>query len=184
MDVKGSYPNVFQIWYGADDNVPHHYGVFINHNAPIFSKIPTYRFLKTSWIKAFLKKNGYSLAKFSCAHYRFQSDIIRFLVLYHFGGLYLDLDVKLNGRFGEFLALLVDEYSNRDLMLENLRIYFLWFKRGSKNLEKIIEHYMNMEFIDYDYNVFSLGGLLEQLDVELLPVNVLNKYVKHFVISG
>ena len=183
VDVK-NYPNIFQIWYGKDDNVPPQYTVFIRHNSSIFSKIPTYRFLKTSWIKTFLKNNGYDISKFSSAHYRFQSDIVRFLVLYHFGGLYLDLDVKLNDRFDEFLAFLTNKYSGIDLMLEDLRIYFLWFRKGSQNLEKIIEHYMNMDFIDYDYNIFSLGGLLEKLDIEFLPLKVLERYVKHFVISG
>ncbi len=184
MGAKGGYPNIFQIWYGADDRVPPHYEVFIKHNSPILSKIPTYRFLKTSWINTFLNEKGYSLAKFSGAHYRFQSDIIRFLMLYHFGGLYLDLDVKLSSRFDEFLTFLSNEYSDRDLMTEDLRIYFLWFKKGSPNLKKIIEHYMKMDFIDYDYNVFSLGGLINKLDIYFLSVNFLNKYVKHFVISG
>jgi len=184
MGAMREYPNVFQIWYGVDDSIPPQYEVFIKHNEPILRKIPSYRFIKTSWIKEFLKQNGYNLSRFSDAQYRFQSDIVRFLVLYHFGGLYLDLDVKLNSRFDEFLSLLVDEYSSKDLMTEDLRIYFLWFRKGSPNLKKIIEHYMKMDFIDYDYNIFSLGGLFRKLDVELLPVDVLKRYVKHFVLSG
>ena len=69
-------------------------------------------------------------------------------------------------------------------MPENWRIYFLWFQKGSKNLKTIIDFYMNLKFLDYDYNIFQLGGLSKLVDVKLIPLSTLDLYLRHFVMSG
>lgn len=178
-----SYPNIFQLWYGYDDTIPKKYETFIKHNDKILSSIDSYRLLRTSDINKFLDKFGYDLSRFSNFHFRFQSDIIRFLLLYHYGGLYLDLDVKLNDNFFELLDILQTEFKDKDAMPSNKRIYFLWFQKGSKNLERIIDYYMSLEYLDYDYNIFSFGKI--DLDgIRLIPTNRLDIYLKHFVLSG
>ncbi len=184
MNNKFELSDVFQLWYGFDDSVPKIYNVFIEHNKEVFDKIPRYRLITTSEINDFLNRHNYDLSKFKQFNFKFRSDIIRFLILYHYGGLYLDLDIKVNDNFIELLNILVNQYGNCDAMPENWRIYFLWFQKGSKNLEKIIDFYMNLEFLDYDYNIFQLGGLSKMVDVKLIPLSTLDKYLKHFVMSG
>ncbi len=184
MNNKHDLPNVFQLWYGFDDNVHEIYNSFINHNKKIFERIPGYRLITTSEINDFLSKHNYDLSKFKKFNLRFQSDIIRFLILYHYGGLYLDLDIKVKNNFIDLLKILVSQYGNCDAMPENWRIYFLWFQKGSKNLKTIIDFYMNLKFLDYDYNIFQLGGLSNLVDVKLIPLSTLDLYLKHFVMSG
>ncbi|WP_025209947.1 glycosyltransferase [Hippea sp. KM1] len=177
------FPHVFQIWYSDGDEIPKKYDVFIEHNRRIFEKIPTYRLYRTSQIKAFLKGFGYDLSRFRGFHYRFQSDIVRFLLLYHFGGLYLDLDIKVNDNFFELLELLNTRYKHVDAMPQNKRIYFLWFRKDSKNLKRIINYYMGLDYLDYDYNVFSFANLSFE-DLVYLPLEELDRYFRHFVMSG
>ncbi|AEA33889.1 glycosyltransferase [Hippea maritima] len=177
------YPNVFQIWYSDGDEIPKKYEVFIEHNKRIFEKIPSYRLYRTSQINKFLKEFNYDLSKFKGFHYRFQSDVIRFLLLYHFGGLYLDLDIKVNDNFLKLLDMLNTEYKNVDAIPQNRRIYFLWFRRHSKNLKKIIDYYMDLSYLDYDYNVFFFAEL-DFNDLVYLPLDELDCYFKHFVMSG
>jgi len=184
MDSKQELPNVFQLWYSFDDKVPEIYNSFIDHNKGIFNKIPSYRLITTSEINDFLKKHDYDLSKFKKFNFKFQSDIIRFLILYHYGGLYLDLDIKVNDNFLDLLNELTEKFNDCDAMPENWRIYFLWFQKGSENLKTIIDFYMSLEFLDYDYNIFSLGGLSKLVDIKLIPLSKLDMYLKHFVMSG
>ncbi len=181
--MESRYPNIFQIWYGYTDEIPGKYGVFLEHNRTILSQIPAYRLITTSQIKEFLSKYGYNLEKFKNEQFRFQSDLIRFLILYHYGGLYLDLDIKLNDSFFELLEILRTEHKNRDLMPSNRRIYFLWFQKKSKNLKKIIDHYFSLSHIGYDYNIFSLHNI-DISNLEFIETSELNRYLKHFAVSG
>ncbi|WP_022670116.1 glycosyltransferase [Hippea alviniae] len=178
-----SYPNIFQLWYGYDDTIPKKYEIFIKHNSKIFAQIESYKLLKTSQINRFLDEFGYDLSKFKGFHFRFQSDIIRFLLLYHYGGLYLDLDIKLSDNFFELLNILQTEFEGKDAMPSNKRIYFLWFQKGSENLRKMINYYMSLEYLDYDYNVFSFSKINLE-NIELISTDRLNLYLKHFVLSG
>ncbi len=184
MNNRYKSPKVFQLWYGFDDNIPEIYTSFINHNRNVFGKIPGYKLITTSEINDFLNKHDYDLSKFKKFNFRFQSDIVRFLILYHHGGLYLDLDIKVNDNFIDLLEILVNQYSDYDAMPEDWRIYFLWFQKGSKNLKRIIDFYMNLKFLDYDYNIFQLGGLSKMVDIKLIPLSALDLYLKHFVMSG
>jgi mannosyltransferase OCH1-like enzyme len=119
---------IFQIWWNETDDIEEKYQQLIDKNEKILEAYPHYIFTRKD-IKLFLKQNQELkeiFDKFSkeVNSYYFQSDLLRFMILYKYGGIYLDLDVELYDNFYEFYNELNTKYLNFEFIPDDKHIFF------------------------------------------------------------
>jgi mannosyltransferase OCH1-like enzyme len=174
---------IFQIWWNNNEEIPKVYKDIIEKNEWFFEKYDDYKLYKPFDIEFFLKSFNYNIDKFKSFEFRLQSDLIRFLILYEYGGIYLDLDVELYKNFEEFLDLLRSKYLEYDLIPSSKHIFFLKFRKHSPNLKRIINLYFSLNKLSMDSKIIKFSWLAIFKDFLFINDNTIYKYLKHHSVT-
>lgn len=106
---------IIQTW--KDENIPQKYAPLIN-SVKTLNKEYTYLFFSDEDIESFIKKNYLEYYNtYQNLPIKIQKiDFFRYLAVYHYGGIYLDLDMQVNKNMDELLSneivFPIDEYIN------------------------------------------------------------------------
>ena len=179
---------IFQIWWNTTDEIEDKYQQLIDKNTTILEGYPHYIFTKKD-IELFLKQNTELKEIFNefsknVNSFYFQSDLLRFMILYKYGGIYLDLDVELYNNFYEFYNELNTKYKNFELIPDDKHIFFLKFNKSSKILERLIKKYLLLKKGLMDSQLISFKWMFEYPNFMFLPTNKIYKYMKHYSFKG
>lgn len=129
--------------------------------------LPDYEIVRWDESNFDININNYVKEAYDSKKYAFVSDFARFHILYNYGGIYMDTDVKVLKRLDHFLeneAFL--GFENNDMIAPGL---IFGAKKENKIIEEIIEGYKNRRFILND-------GKLNLTTVCEYTTNILKNY--------
>lgn len=145
-------------------------------------KLPDYEFML--WDKSRFDINSCRWVKqaYEQRKYAFAADYIRFYALYHYGGIYLDMDVQVLKSYNPFLELhTMVGYEDRSSLLE---VATFGAEKGLSWLRSIMEYYENNDFI-YDSDAIDkilcptlVTKVLKQQGYQMVNVQSLSEAVK------
>jgi len=116
--------------------------------------------------KNIIEANLYARQAYDAKKYAFASDYLRLYVLYNYGGIYMDTDVKVIKKLDEFLNLpAFTSFQDDSMILTAL----MGSEKGGKWVERLLKYYDGKEFIDsngnidYTTNVTIITEMSEQI---------------------
>lgn len=111
--------------------------------------LPDYQFIHWSFDNFDKKSSRWVSEAFENKKYAFAADYIRLYSLYHYGGIYLDMDVEVLKSFDKFLTLntmLCFENNKRD----SLEVAAFGAEKGSSWIKVCLDRYKNRSFVKPD----------------------------------
>jgi hypothetical protein len=137
-------PKIIHYCWLSDDPVPADYQKYRD----LWKiKLPDYQFLLWDTKRFDLNKTLWTRQAFDSGMYAFAADYIRFFAVYHFGGIYLDMDMEIIKPFEPLLdAELMIAYENQNG--ENLEAGCFGAVKGHEYIKKCMEYYENHTFFD------------------------------------
>ncbi len=110
-------------------------------------KLPDYEFVKWDFSRFDKESSIWVSEAFERKKYAFACDYIRLYALYHFGGIYMDMDIEVLRAFDEFL--------DRTYMMAKERLDQNWIEagcfgaeKGAPFLGKCLEYYEGKHFVN------------------------------------
>ena len=106
--------------------------------------------------------------------------LLRLMILYEFGGIYVDADVLFKENIVNLEKDLTDKYDNRNVMLDSGSLYFVKGIKKSKFMRYLLDVYLNRDYMVTD-TIMTKECKLTKFHKELMvmPALSLNKYFHH-----
>jgi len=179
--------NIHQIWFQGEENIPNH----LKENVKKVKEImPTYNHI--IWddvsIQELLKKTGHLNTYKKFKHLHQKVDFARYVILYEYGGIYLDMDVEML----KSLEPLIEEkmtdnisvifsYINVDGLLDKTFIKYtinngtIICRRGSLFMKELVDNIRVDSFYNMFPKIISIGFTTGPRYVTAIYNNSLNK---------
>lgn len=115
--------------------------------------------------KSIIENNDYAKQAYEAKKYAFVSDYLRLYVLYNYGGIYMDTDVRVIKKIDEFLQFSAFTSFQDDTMIPTA---LMGSEKGGKWVGRLLEYYDNKTFINsegnYDFttNVTTITNMSEE----------------------
>lgn len=143
-------PKIIHYCWLSNDPIPEKLQLYMNSWE---KHLPEYEFIKWDFNRFPKESSKWVSDAFDNKKYAFAADYIRLFALYHFGGVYLDMDVEVLKPFDDFLNL--DEM----LCYEKdgngaIEMAVIGVKKNSNFIKDCLDYYDNREFIKID-NTFD-----------------------------
>jgi len=107
-------------------------------------------------------------------------DLLRLLILYELGGVYIDADVSFTNEMLFLESDLFDGYGNRNVVLSNRSLYFIKGIKHSKYIKNQIDLYINSEYLHLDVMMNTKHELTKfHKELMIVPNESLFKYFTH-----
>lgn len=141
-----SIPKIIHYCWLSDDPIPDVFQTYIDGWHKL---LPNYEFVKWDFSRFDKKSSNWVREAFDNKKYAFAADYIRIFAVYHYGGIYMDMDIELIKPFDDLL--------NKPYMFASERPDKEWIEAGcfgaEKNnefLEKCLEYYKDRSFMKND----------------------------------
>lgn len=124
--------------------------------------LPDYEFIKWDFNRFPKNKSKWVSDAFDNKKYAFAADYIRLYAIYHYGGIYLDMDVEVLKKFDKFLSL------KTMLCWQNqwpgLEVAAFGAEKGSGWIKDCLDFYDHRHFItaNGEFNMKPIPGLIEE----------------------
>lgn len=107
-------------------------------------------------------------------------DLLRLLILYEFGGVYVDADVTFTNKIVTLENDLEERYGNRNVVLLNRSLYFMKGVRKSNYINYLLDIYKGSEFLHVDVEMNKRHELSKfHKELMVVPNEVLSGYFTH-----
>lgn len=139
-------PKIIHYCWLSDDPIPES---LQNYMKTWKEKLPDYKFIRWSFDNFDKESSKWVSEAFDNKKYAFAADYIRLYSLYHYGGIYLDMDVEVLKPFDKFLSLktmLCFENSNNG----SLEVAAFGTEKGSKWVKDCLKRYKQRSFVKED----------------------------------
>lgn len=158
-------PKIIHFCWLSDDPVP----ADLQKNMDSWKeKLPGYEFRK--WDFSVFDKNSSIWVKeaFENKKYAFACDFIRIFAVYHYGGIYLDMDVEVVRSFDPLItqSRMFGSESQNDKM--DIEAGCFGAEKGDVFLGKCLEYYKNRHFIKEDgsFDMITLPNIMRKVIIE------------------
>lgn len=177
---------IFQIDYKSGGK----YDDYFNYNKN-YNLVDYYRY-DDKLIEKFLIDYGYLNifknfkieTRFQYAHNAILCDVLRVMILYEIGGIYLDADVKFQEEIVNLDNDLLDKFGNKTIMIDNKSFFFIRAPKHSKYIKMILDSYLKCKYLSVDVFMLKKHHLLEYLnEVAIITPGFLEKYFIHFQVT-
>lgn len=113
-----------------------------------------------------IEKNKYAYQAYQAKKYAFVSDYLRLYALYHYGGIYMDTDVKVIKNLDEFLKYTAFTSFENDNMIPTA---LMGSEKNGEWINYLLKYYDNNEFIlnDGSYNFMTNVRIITDMSVKL-----------------
>lgn len=142
--------------------------------------LPDYEFIHWNFDRFPKSKSKWVSDAFDNKKYAFAADYIRLYALYHYGGIYLDMDVEVLKPYGDMLSLqTMIGYENSKS--EGLEVAAFGVEKNSPWVKMCLDHYDQRAFVNPDgsFNDQPLPGVIKYLllenGYELIPVTTIDE---------
>jgi hypothetical protein len=137
-------PKIIHYCWLSDNPAPEDYRKYMNQWK---IKLPDYQFILWDTKRFDLHQTAWTRQAFDAGMYACVSDYIRFFAVYHYGGIYLDMDMEIIKPFNELLhSDLMIAYENH--ISENLEAGCFGAAKGHEYIKKCMEYYETHNFFD------------------------------------
>jgi len=150
---------IFQIDYMSNDKYKRYFEFNSKYNIPnhiIFNDIKINEFLNEygyfDVFKSFKVDPVYNYAKKAIL-----CDVLRLMILYEFGGIYVDADVFFTPEIVNIENHFNEKFQNKTILLSTRSFFFLKAEKKSKYIEKILSLYYKAELLRLD--IFMLNKI-------------------------
>lgn len=132
-------------------------------------KLPDYKIIKWDSTNFDYKKYSYANEAMSKKKYAFVSDIVRLYVLYNYGGIYLDSDIKV---LKSFDPLLKNEAFTGFESADRIGVWLLGSEKGNPFFKELLDCYEGKHFLltngemDLTPNPVILGPVFDKYGVQ------------------
>lgn len=167
---------IFQINYQTDK-----YNSYYDINKPYTDKLD-YKLFGTEDIDNFLKEFGYKevVETLEYNHLMFLCALLRLLIIYEFGGTYLDSDIVLNPSIKNMEAELDAKFGDRCIIPFTRSLFFIRAPKHSIFIKYLIDKYLMKIVLTYDVKMLSFLNLPKfSKDIALVDEETLKQYFKH-----
>lgn len=152
---------VHYCWFG-EKKLPEQYKNFIENNKKFFSGYEVIIWDENNFD---ITTCDFAKQAYDKRAYAFVSDYVRAKVLYEYGGIYLDTDVKVIKKFPAF-----DNYEGFAAFERRMFLgtAVLGFNKGNEIIGKIVQHYENRNFVldDGDMDIVANVSLFTDIMIE------------------
>ena len=165
--MSSSIPKIIHCCWLSDDVIPEE---FQNYQLSWKKHLPDYE-LKRWDFSLFPKETSIWVQQaYDAKKYAFAADYIRLYALYHYGGIYMDMDVEVLKSFNSLLDCdVIIGYENQKT--KQLEAGCFGAKKGNKFVEKCLAYYRNRPFIKPDgtYDILPLPQIITPIYQALYP---------------
>lgn len=176
---------IFQINYDTND-----YDNFLEFNEKLHIK--NYMIFDDDLIQDFLKKYNYYdkfyNLKIAPTHEYIRNpilcDALRLMILYEFGGIYIDADVFFKENMHNLEDDLYARFGNRTLMLSMKSLFFVKAEAKSPYIKELLNTYLNADELRLDVRMINRYDLKKYInELMIIDHNFLDKYFDHHQIT-
>ncbi len=152
-------PKIIHYCWLSDDQIPGEFQQYINRWKTL---LYDYRFIKWDFSRFDINTSAWVKEAFEQKKYAFAADYIRLFAVYHYGGIYLDMDIEVIKSFNDLL--------NNEYMFAAERPNEPWIEAGCFGAEKrnqfiktCLERYTNKHFVNDngDLDMLPLPKVME-----------------------
>lgn len=125
--------------------------------------LPDYEFIHWNFDRFDKESSLWVKQAFENKKYAFAADYIRLFALYHYGGIYLDMDVEVLKPFEPFLSLKTMICWQKDI--GGLEVAAFGVEKHSKWIKDCLSYYDNRSFIKKNgrFDINTLPGIIEKI---------------------
>jgi len=177
---------IFQIDYKSNNK----YDIYFNYNSTF--ELNDYIIFNDEKINSFLLQfNYYDIfnsfkvdQSSSFAENAILCDALRLMILYEFGGVYIDADVYFKKEIINIENHFQEKFNDRTIILSNRSFYFLRAKKKSKYIKKILDYYIQSKVLKLDiFMLRNIEILKYHKELMIIPEKYLKPFFEHHKIT-
>lgn len=174
---------IFQIDYLSGGR----FDLYFNSNKGICDSLDYKRYTDVE-IDSFLREYGYYDLFYSkkvfkpllYAEKAIKCDLLRLLICYELGGIYVDADVYFTSNIIYLEDNLSKRYGNRNVMLLNRSLYFIRGLRKSRFMNYMVNMYRDADYLHLDVMMNKRHPISKFHDeLMIIPNETLDRYFQH-----
>lgn len=178
-------PKIIHYCWLSEDPIPENIKNYVNSWRKI---LPDYQFILWNFEKFNINYSTWVKQAYEVKKYAFAADYIRLYALYHYGGIYLDIDVEVVKPFDELLHL--PYFIGEENVYGNIKDVEISYKKDNYAIEaatigaekgcfwvkKCLEYYNNRKFIlaSGNFDIKPLPGIMSNIFNTNYSINFIN----------